>query len=130
LHLVFFGQHARAGGQNAVAQFQHGLVADEPGELGAQEGVINGGEVLFEVALQHVAPAAGELLAAVERAVRAFAEAVGVSICDEAPFPDRLGDVGERMMHHAVSKRRGGDTCTCAARKRGASVKRRLGSWM
>ena len=61
------------------------------------------------VALQHIAEAAGELLAAVQGAVGALAHPVGIAVVDEAALEDRLDDVAQGMVHHPVAKGRGAD---------------------
>ena len=69
------------------------------------------------VALEHVAIAARKVLAAVQGAVGALADPVGIAVVDEGPLKDRLDDA-----HRAW--------CTTRSRKGAAEIRRRLGSWM
>jgi hypothetical protein len=62
-----------------------------------------------EVALEHVAKATGEVLAAVEGAMGAFAHPAGIGVVNEAALEDRLDDVDQGVVHHPVAKRGGGD---------------------
>ena len=74
------------------------------------------GKELAHVALQHVGIAPGELLGAVQGAVRALADPVGVAVGDEAALED--GSMRYRAW------------CTTRSRNGAAEISRRLGSWM
>ena len=69
--------------------------------------MVDGGKELLDIALQHIAMAAGEVLAAVQRPMGAFAHAVGVGVVDEAALEERLHNIAERMVHHPITKGRG-----------------------
>ena len=58
---------------------------------------------------QHKTESPCKGLAAVQRPVRAFADAVGVRIRHKTAFEDRFDEVVQRMMHHAVAERRRAD---------------------
>ena len=75
------------------------------------------GKNCAHVALQHVAKACGRTLAAVQRAVRALADPVGVRVRDKARA-------------HSGSITRTRAWCTTRSRKGAAEIRRRLGSWM
>ena len=61
------------------------------------------------IAAQDVAITAGEELQPVKRGVRAFVFAVGVAVGHETGIKNRLDDVAQGVMYHAVTKRRGAD---------------------
>ena len=69
--------------------------------------MIDGGEELHYVAAQRIPVAAGEPLAAVERAMGPFAGSVGVAVRNESRLEQGFDDVAERMVHHAVPERCG-----------------------
>ena len=71
--------------------------------------MIDAGEKLPQVALQHRGVAARQLLHTLQGAVRALAEASGVGVSDEGTLEDRLDEVAQGMVHHAVAERCGGD---------------------
>ena len=52
---------------------------------------------------------AGEFLGAVERGVRAFANAAGIRVVNEAALEDRLDDVAQCVVDHAIAEGRGRD---------------------
>ena len=106
---VFLRQHAGAAVQDAVDQPQHVRIVEFARQRATQDGVVDRREELLDVALQDVAVAAGERRAAVEGAVRALADAVGVAVGDEAALEDRLDEVAQRVVDDAVAERRGGN---------------------
>jgi len=50
-----------------------------------------------------------ELLGAIQRAVRAFAHAIGVGIKDKTAFKQRFDEIAQAMVNDAVTKGRGGN---------------------
>ncbi len=73
---------ADAAGQNLVNQ--PSTPADRPScaQSPAQNRVVDAGEKLAHIPLEHVAIAAGKLLAAIQGAMGAFADAVGVGVME------------------------------------------------
>ena len=71
--------------------------------------MVDAGKELAHIALQDVAVAAGILLAAIQGAVRAFADPVGVAVVDEAALKERLDHVAQGVVHDPVAKGRGAD---------------------
>ena len=80
------------------------LVGDVMGQEGAQNLVIHAGKELFDVALQHVHPAAGELLRPVHGAMGTLPLAAGIRIINEAALKDRLDDITQGVMDHLVTE--------------------------
>jgi hypothetical protein len=66
-------------------------------------------EKLANIAGENVTKAASEASGAVEGFVRAFADAVCIRVENERLFEDRLDEIAQGVMNHAVAKRRGGD---------------------
>ena len=71
--------------------------------------MVDGREKLADITLQHVRVAPGKFLRAIDCAVGALANPVGIAVMDEAPLPDRLDHLAQGMVDHPVSKRRSGD---------------------
>ena len=71
--------------------------------------MVNAGKELAHVASQHIAETARKLLGAVERFVRAFADAVGVGVENKRPLKNWFDQIAQRMVYHAVAEGRGGD---------------------
>ncbi len=71
--------------------------------------MVDAGEELAQVAGEDVAKAPSVGLAAIEGAVGAFADAVGVAGGDERPLEARFDDVAEGVMDYAVPEWRSGD---------------------
>ena len=92
-HLIHLGQYAYAAIEDEIDQAQRLRTGYPARQLGAQDGVIDAGKELPHVALQDVGVAAGEPLAAIQRAVRALADAVGVAISDERALEERLDKI-------------------------------------
>ncbi len=94
-------KHTRTAVEDAVDQPERAVVADAVGQLVAQDGQVDGGKELVDVALQDIRIATGEVLAAVKRLVRALVLPAGVGVVDEAGLPDRVKHATERVMHDA-----------------------------
>ena len=77
-----------------------------------QNRMIDAGKELADVALQHIGVVPRQLLRAIQGAVRALTEAVGVRIGDKCAFEDGLDEVTERMMDYPVAEGCGGDQPT------------------
>ena len=92
-----------------VDEPQGACAPDAPAHVRLQHRVVDGWEVAVEVATQHRRVAVAEALVAGHRPVRALAEAVGVAVEDEAALEDGLDDRAQRMVHHPVPERGGGD---------------------
>jgi hypothetical protein len=90
------------------------LVGDVVGQKRAQNLVVDAGEELLDVALQHVAPATGKLLRPVHRAMGAFSYATGVRVIDETTLKDGLDGAAQGVVHHPITKGSGGDETALA----------------
>lgn len=75
----------------------------------AQNCIIDAREELPHVARPHVLEPPRELLASVERAMRALTDAIRVRVKDEAALEDRLDEVAQGVVHDTIAKRRGAD---------------------
>ncbi len=64
---------------------------------------------MFQIQFQHIRILPRKLLCAIHRRVRAFADAARIRVENKSSFKQRLDDLTQRMMHHAVAKRRGGN---------------------
>ncbi len=71
--------------------------------------VVNGGEVLDDVAVEGVAVLARPGVALVERLVRPLAHTAGGVGADEAGLPDGLYHLAQRVVPHEVVERRSAD---------------------
>ena len=71
--------------------------------------MVNTGEELLKITLQHISILASELIAAQDGAVSALACPVGIRVCDKAALPDRLDHPAQSMVHHPVAERCGRD---------------------
>ena len=71
--------------------------------------MVEAGEKLAQIALQHVAKAPRKSLRSIQGTMGAFFNAVGIGIEDEAAFKDGLDNITECMMDHAVTERSRGD---------------------
>src|SRR5262245_17463663 len=71
--------------------------------------MIQRGKELLHVGLQHMAEAAGEVLAAAYGGVGALALAAGVGIANERPLVDRLQDVDDGVVDDPIPVRGGPD---------------------
>ena len=74
--------------------------------------MIDAGKELADVALQHIGGVPRQLLRAIQGAMRALADAVGIRICDKCAFEDGLNEVTERVMNHPVAEGCSGDQPT------------------
>ncbi len=92
-HVVRLAEHAHTTLQDAIDQPHHIRIVDFAAQNFAQDGMIHRREKLPHVALEHVAIAAGKRLAAVQGAVRPFADPVGIAVIDETPLKDGLNQV-------------------------------------
>ncbi len=71
-HLVLLAEHPVPTGKNLVDQPQNIFILNFARKLPAQNGVVDTGEKLADIALQHVAETATVLLAAIKGAMRAL----------------------------------------------------------
>ena len=90
-------------------QLQNAPVLDLAVEPSLEELMVNTREVFLDVALQHIAMAAGEGSEAVHGGMSAFALATGVAIEKEAALEDRFEEAAQGVMHHPVAERGGAD---------------------
>lgn len=109
LHLVAFGVDTLP----TVDDFTDEAHGRGTGETFAEQVVqyfmIDRGEELHDICLQHVGIAAGKLGAAIQGGMSTFAGAAGVGIMDEAGFPDGFNDMAQGMMHHPIPEGGGAD---------------------
>lgn len=108
-HIVFIRQHTRPTRQNAIHQPQHVILPDDTGQRTAQHRMIQAGEVLHNIAAQHVAVALGISLEPFHRRVGSLPNAVGVALRVKAGLKRRFYDVAQRMMHHPIAEWRRAD---------------------
>ncbi len=92
-HRVFVLEHIHPAGENLVNQPQDVLVLDGARQFGPQNGVIQCREMLHDIGPQHILIALRQPLQAVESAMGALADAIGVAIGDKTRIKDRLDDV-------------------------------------
>src|SRR5258708_4233391 len=71
--------------------------------------MVNAGKELRKIAGQNIFVATGELLSAVESAMRAFADTVGIRIENKRTFQWWLDQIAQGVVNHAVTERRGGN---------------------
>jgi hypothetical protein len=88
---------------------QHGTIADHPSGPLHQDVVIDGRMIPLDVALHRPWAPFRELQCPPHPGVRALAFATSVAVLNEAQFEQRLDHPHKRVMHHPVTKRRGGD---------------------
>ena len=68
--------------------------------------MVDAGKELAQIALQHIAVTPCKCLCSIQRAMRPLAYPVCITIMDEIAFKDRLDQVTQGMMHHAVAEGR------------------------
>lgn len=86
-HRVHGGEDAGAAGQDLFDEPEGVGVADAVRQFFVEDGVVNGRKELMDITLQYIGVAAGKVLGAVKRFVRAFAGPVGVGVVDKAALP-------------------------------------------
>src|ERR1017187_7668836 len=69
--------------------------------------VIDRGEILAHIALQHVRKTGGGPFGAIQRPVRSHPHAARIRVLRKAPLKDTLQDLGQGVMPHPAPKRRG-----------------------
>jgi len=69
--------------------------------------VVNAGEVLFDVAFQHIFVGMHKLGEPIHGGMSSLAFTTGVGIMDKNALENRLDDIAKGVMHDAVSERRG-----------------------
>ncbi len=111
-----------------VDQPQHAGIVRSCGPAALQDGVVDAGKELAHIALQDIGVAAGKLLGAVQGAVGAFADPVGVRISDEAALEDRLDQVAQGVVDDPVAERGGRDQAALGFVDIKAVYRRRAGS--
>ncbi len=108
-HVVSFAQHALAAGENQIDEPHHLKVADFTRQRGVQNGVIDAGKELAQIKWHGKFVPPRKFLAAIQRTVRAFTDAVGVRVEDKTALEDRRDDIAQRVMHDAVAEIGGAD---------------------
>jgi len=88
-------------------QVERRLTSHGAREQAFQNLMVDGSEILPDIALQHVRATPRAFLRAIQRPVRPESLAAGERILAESFLKDRLHDTCERMMDHSVPKRRG-----------------------
>ncbi len=69
--------------------------------------VVNAGKVFANVALQNITMRTRQLREVAQRAMRAKSGAIGIESRNERAFKDGCDDVAKRVMHDAITIRRG-----------------------
>jgi hypothetical protein len=105
-----------------VHQPEDAIIADDARQDAAQEGKIDGGEELHDIAAQGIAVPASEAGAAIQGFVSAFALTIGVGIADEAALEKRLSHVAQRVMDDAIDERRRRDDARLGIGKGKAAI--------
>jgi len=82
---------------------------DKAGEQVLQNPMVNGRKILSDIQFQNARVPRASAPGVGERFVSSKARAAGERVGNEAAFEDRLQDIGESVVHHAVPERRGGD---------------------
>lgn len=81
---------------------------------------------MADIARQDVFVTSRELLCAIQRAVRAFADSIGVRVENKGAFKNRFDQITEGMMHNPITKGRGRNQTTLGL----VNVKTRIGPRM
>ena len=92
-----------------VHKIQRAPARDAPAQVPLEYFVVDRREIAVDVAAQHMAEAVAERLVSAYGAVRAPALAVGIAVVDEAALEQGFAHRVQRLVHHPVAKRRGGD---------------------
>src|ERR1700685_2015135 len=99
----------RAGIQNEIAEPKYSIIARNSRQIAPQNGKIDGREELDDVTSQDIAIAPGKKSTAIQCLMDALAAPVGIGIGNEAALIERFQNIHQRMMHHPIRKRRGGN---------------------
>src|SRR5207245_309454 len=94
---------------DAVYQPQRLRAAYLAAYLLLENGMVYAGEVLADVALQHIVVGLHKLRQPVYRRMGSLAFAAGIRIMDKDALKDRLDEIAEGMMHDPVSVERSAD---------------------
>ena len=89
---------------DSVDQPQCFAVSYQPAEQGFQYLVVDGWEVLSDVAFQHVLIFSHELLILPDCPMRTFPDAVGITVMDQTSLYQGADDVYQGMVNDTVSK--------------------------
>jgi len=103
-HLVFFGLDVLAAGQDVPHQIHDAFIAEGARQDTEQDFMVNGGEELAHIKVHDETMPSQVICAAIQGGMRAFALAVGVTVEDELALEERLDDVHQGVMHHAVAE--------------------------
>ena len=109
MHGIRIGQDPGAAGNNSLHQPAHIIVMACLGQNVIENRMIDGREVLDNIETQHIAMAAREVLQSIHGAVRAFPDAVGITVGNKTALEPGLDDVAQGMVHNPVTEGCGAD---------------------